>query len=332
MRRLLWIGNPFFCRSLRQCGWDAVATHNFETPQAYGWDDLCRLAGFTPDVLVVADKSRAPFVLGVEKFPCLTIFYSVDAHIHAWQALYAQAFDACLVSLRDYVPRFSGPFLPAGRVWWSPAFAWREDAPQPDAPKEYDCLFVGSQRPEMPRRAAFLQALQARLPGLRVTSGSYRALYPRARVILNHCEHGDLNFRVFEALGCGGCLVTPRIGHGLTELFTDGAELSCYEPGNPEDACRRIVHWLEHPRAATDLGQAGLAAVDAAHREWHRAQTFTLRTRALLTAAPALQRRRRRGAALIRERSLRLLYLHWAEAELCPGLRQAYLDAARGTV
>ena len=89
MRRLLWIGNPFFCRSLRQCGWDAVATHNFETPQAYGWDDLCRLAGFTPDVLVVADKSRAPFVLGVEKFPCLTIFYSVDAHIHAWQALYA---------------------------------------------------------------------------------------------------------------------------------------------------------------------------------------------------------------------------------------------------
>ncbi len=170
------------------------------------------------------------------------------------------------------------------------------------------------------------------MPGLRVTSGSYRALYPRARVILNHCEHGDLNFRVFEALGCGGCLVTPRIGHGLTELFTDGAELSCYEPGNPEDACRRIVHWLEHPRAAADLGQAGLAAVDAAHREWHRAQTFTLRTRALLTAAPALQRRRRRCAALIRERSLRLLYLHWAEAELCPGLRQAYLDAARGTV
>ena len=78
MRRLLWIGNPFFCRSLRQCGWDAVATHNFETPQAYGWDDLCRLAGFTPDVLVVADKSRAPFVLGVEKGAELLKTYGAD--------------------------------------------------------------------------------------------------------------------------------------------------------------------------------------------------------------------------------------------------------------
>ncbi|SDF52578.1 glycosyltransferase family protein [Desulfovibrio legallii] len=332
MPRLLWIGSPFFCRSLRRCGWDAVAAHNFETPETFGWDALCRLAGFTPDVLVVADKSRPPFVLGVENFPCLTVFYSVDAHIHAWQPFYAQSFDACLVSLRDYLPRFAGPFLPAGRVWWSPAFAWQEDAPAPQAPKDWDCLFVGSQGPELPRRAAFLQALQARLPGLRITCGPYRGLYPRARVVLNHCEHGDLNFRVFEALGCGCCLATPRIGHGLADLFAEGVQLCCYEPDNVEDACRHISRLLEHPREAAAMGLAGLAAVDAAHRERHRAQAFTLRVRALLAAAPALQRRRRRRAALIRESSLRLLYLAQAEASAVPALRQAYLDAARGSV
>ena len=51
MRRLFWIGSPFFWQSLREAGWDEVAFCNFEEPRVLGWQDVVRQAGFVPDVL-----------------------------------------------------------------------------------------------------------------------------------------------------------------------------------------------------------------------------------------------------------------------------------------
>lgn len=331
MQRLLWIGSPFFCRALQSCGWRAVATHNFEEPRVFCWEDLVRLAGFTPDVLVVADKSRAPFVLGMEHFPCLTVFYSVDSHIHSWQPLYAQGFDACLVSLRGHLERFVGPYLPAGRVWWSPPFAWDADAPRPGADKLWDCLFVGSVNENMPRRTAFLRQLGERLPGLHVTRGDYRLLFPQARVLLNQCEHGDLNFRVFEAMGCGGCLVTPRVGHGLSDLFVDGEHLVGYAPDDAGDALYRINFLLENPDLAAYIGETALARINEAHRETHRAQAFTDHLCDLwMQDAAAATAARLEWAGAVREDCLKLLYLLWARETDTPELKEAYLAAARG--
>ena len=49
MKRLLWIGSPFFSDALSFCGWDAVARHNFEHAAVFGWHDLVSIAGFEPD-------------------------------------------------------------------------------------------------------------------------------------------------------------------------------------------------------------------------------------------------------------------------------------------
>ena len=331
MQRILWLGGPFFGAELRASGWQDVVLHNFEDDRIFGWNDLVRLAGFTPDVLVVADKSRPPFVLGVENFPCLTVFYSVDSHIHSWQPFYAQAFDACMVSLRDHISLFSGHFLETERLWWSPPFAWEHDQPDPEAQACWDCLFVGNVTENMPLRSKFLSALGDQLPGLHVTHGSYRRLFPQGRVLLNHCEHGDLNFRVFEALGCGGCLVTPRVGHGLAELFVDGEHLVGYAPDDVGDALYRIKFLLEHPEVAAHIGAAGLAEVNARHRARHRAQAFTDHLCDLWTCGYediVPQRLARSGAVL--EQCLRLLYLHWAEECGNPDIRRAYLAAAKG--
>lgn len=336
MRRLFWIGSPFFWQSLRETGWDEVAFCNFEEPRVLGWQDVVRQAGFVPDVVVVADKSRPPFVLGVEDFPCFTVFYSVDSHIHGWQPWYAQAFDACLVSLRDHLPRFAGDFLPPERIWWSPAFAWAEDRPDESAERCWDALFVGTVSDNTPLRAAFLRALGETVPGLHVTRGAYRRLYPQAQVVLNQCEHGDLNFRVFEALGCGSCLLTPRIGHGLTDLFAEDEELVCYTPHDADDAAARLRELLAAPEHMAELRRAGLAAVDARHRAIHRARAFSERLRAFSAEEwRGLVESRRRRAAAIRQQVLRLPCLLWAEDlasspdPAVRALRAAYLAEAR---
>ena len=340
-RKLLWLGSPFFSGALSDCGWE-VRVHNFEEIAVFAWEDLVRLAGWEPDVLVVADKSRPPFVLGMEAFPCLTLFYAVDTHIHSWYPWYAQGFDACLVSLRDHLPLF-GPAGAGGKarltpelVRWFPAFA--PDLPTPaespaatpasePVPREWDCLFVGTVDPERtPRRQKFMDELGRRLPVV-LKRGDYRALYPRARVVLNYCELGDLNFRVFEALGCGACLVTPRVDHGLSDLFCEETHFLAYEPDNLDAAEAAIRRALGDAELRAALASQGLEAVNAAHRAAHRARAFTS---FVLSLPPSLPQRRQAEAANIRRDWLRPIYLLEAEALKSPLLREAYLDAARG--
>ncbi len=342
MRRLLWIGSPFFSQSLKSCGFE-VHVHNFEQPAVFGWDDLVRLAGWEPDVLVVADKSRPPFVLGMEDFPCITVFYGVDSHIHGWFPWYAQGFDLCLLSLYDHLASIRGRRLPDERVIWSPAFApdlAPEDAlqigPLQRAP-EWDVLFVGTVSDNTPIRRRFLDLLGIRLSGVQVMRGNYKELYPRARVVLNICEHGDLNFRVFEALGCGAPLVTPRIGHGFSSLFREGEHLAVYSPVDAQDEAKLeeavrsaenvIRHLLADPAYRNRLAANGLREVNIRHRAMHRAKALSGLLNGLPSNTVAL---RRKEAENIRKQWLRLFYLLLAKNMPLPLLVEAYTNAALG--
>lgn len=323
MRRLVWIGSPFFSDALRAAGWEVFA-HDFQDVAVFGWDDLVAMAGWEPDVVVVADKSRPPFVLGVENFPCHTVLYCVDTHIHSWYPYYAQAFDACMVSLRDHIITFTERRLPDQHLWWSPAYARDTDQPQ-EAEKQWDCLFVGTvSRSKTPRRYTFLNKLAKRMP-LHVTQGAYRELYPRARVVLNYCELGDLNFRVFEALGCGACLLTPHVEHGFGQMFRKNVDLGIYKPDDVDDVVAQTLALLESASTRQSMAANGLATINAAHRACHRAQTFTERVRALPADLPA---KRCAEAGAIRKQWLRMVYLLFAEHLDQPLLREAYCKAA----
>ena len=239
--RLFWIGNGYFCSELSDCGWDKVHYCNPREFRIFGWKEIVAEAGFEPDVLFVADKSTSPYVLGMEEFPCLTVFQAIDSHLHNWYPLYAQGFDVCLVSLKDHLPRFVGEFLPMERIFWTPPCAAGDVIPPAIMPeKEWDCLFVGTVNENTPQRATFLHELGKYLPNLYYTRGSFRQLFPKGRILLNICENNDLNFRVFEALGMGGCLLTPAIGHGQNELFQDGVHLTLYRQNDVQDALAKI--------------------------------------------------------------------------------------------
>lgn len=332
-RLMVWLGHPFFSTRLPELGWRVIRPRY--TPGAiYTPDNILALTdGAMPDMLFVADASVPPFVLGMERLPCLTAFYAVDAHIHSWYPLYAQAFDICLVGLRDYIDGFCKGRLSAERVWWTPHYARDEDRPPALPPEpEWDALFVGTLNPALaPQRHAFISALQTRLPNFHVQKGRFTSLYPKARLVLNETARGELNFRVFEALGCGACLLTPDTGPPLTDLFTDGKELFLY-PEHDVDAVLALARCLlAAPDLRRSVAAAGLAAVDAGHRASHRAADFSTKIAALFAngEAESLIHNRLQAADLLHKEVLRLLYLHHAETVEQTRLRQIYLQAAR---
>jgi hypothetical protein len=331
--RLLWYGAAFFSSALPSQGWTTTIKRQYQ-PAAVSWRELFADLPSPPDVLVVADYSGPPPLLDPHTCPSLTVFYSVDSHIHSWHPLYAQAFDLCLVSLRDHLPRFSGTFLDASRILWTPPFV--QDTLQP-APKDHiwDALFVGKVEANLtPRRHAALKNLKQEFPSLKVRQGNFWELFPQAKVVLNFCDLDDLNFRVVEALACGATLLTPRIGHGQEDLFRHGEDLWLYDQSTDGNDIADLLHQLRRLLADDELrarlARTGQAKVNAAHRASHRAATFTNWLREHDWSE--LIARRQEAFPVIHRDILRPLFLHLSES-LPPGhtLRQAYYQAGGKT-
>jgi hypothetical protein len=324
---MAWIGWDYFLRFLPADTFE-VRTIACGARRLFTWDAICQEYGGQPDVVVYCDRSIPPPLPGVERFPCLTVFYCIDSHIHDWYPTYAQAFDLCTVSLRDHLPRFLGRLTRERLLWMPPAAtAVPLEAVAEERAKTCDMLFVGKVDAELtPKRATLLAELGNRLPGLVATRGDWRTLFPTARLVLNIAEGGDLNFRVFEALSVGSCLLTPEVGHGLTDLFVPGKHLFTYPADDVNALAALAQRLLDDTEKRRAVARQGLAAIRTQHGPATRAAQFA----DWLTAQPAeeLVRRRLDTAGDI-ARFLRLLYLHWAEA--LPGDPRAavYLKTAK---
>jgi len=225
--------------------------------------------GFAPDRLVYHDDSNPiPYLLGLDQSPIPTLFYSVDCHLHfAVHPQISGLFDQVLCAQADYVPRYARY---CQRAAWFPL--WARYIEPLDSTKTIDACFRGNLDPAMhPQRATFFAELQRFVP-INVEVGPYRKTYASAKIVVNHAVREDLNFRVFEILGCGALAITPNIGNGMGELFTDGQDIVTYRDGDAADAAAKIQYYLQHEDERARIAAAGYNRCVLLHSEDIRAR------------------------------------------------------------
>lgn len=225
---------------------------------------------FKPDALIYLDDGAPMTIRNIGNFPSQSMFYSVDTHHMAFaHKELGHVFDHIFVAQKDYLSLF-----PADKSSWLPLWA-SVIAPGPLlAKRTHKAIFLGTMNPELnPERFKFINALAALAP-LTAVQGNLTSYYPYSQIVLNQTVSGDLNFRVFEALGAGALLLTEASGNGLLDLFTPGVDLVTYTRGNVEEAAHLINHFLQHPGQSQEIATRGELKVRNFHQSHHRAKTI----------------------------------------------------------
>ncbi len=235
------------------------------------------------DLLVVVDPVRLGFV--PEGLADSTAYYAIDSHVnfeaHRDVARVAD-YDTVLVAQKDHLARYTGIGCP--RVAWLPLAFDPGVLSKLSLPRTRDLTFVGGLRALTDPWAAekgftrfvqerhdAIEAMKARA-GLEVHSAflhEMARIYSESKIVFNRSFMGDVNMRIFEAVGCGAFLLTDRLANGLPELFTDRVHLRTY--ADVDEAVDLAKYYLEHDDEREAIGLTGYRHALAHHTYTHRA-------------------------------------------------------------
>lgn len=229
-----------------------------------------------PDLLIVhSGGPEIPVDLHEIAIPKLLVLWDPDA-VWAHGREYARLFDLVVTIQKDYAERIRREVgTPAH---WIPVGA---DPPYPLSTlplrleaRPIDVAFVGARgRMYDEGRDRFLGELQAALgPGIKqeIGPGDWKQVYPRAKVVVNFNQRGELNQRTFEAMACGSVVVTPEPCPGLRDLFIPGHHLLTYPAGDAGRAAEVARQILGDLPSAQRLASRGMLEVWERHRPAHR--------------------------------------------------------------
>ena len=227
-----------------------------------------------PDLVIVkADATRGNFPRGLDRLRCPKVLVVGDTHHfpaplrHMLRYAGMETFEAIIV---DHTRQHAHFFQDMGfeRVYWIPAvdYALRYRA-TPRAPS-LPLTFVGQVGAFHPYRRHVLEQVRRAGHPLKIRHAAPEEtadIQAASRITLNCSLNGDLNLRVFEALGAGAFLLTDRLSPqaGLERLFEAGRHLDIY--AGPDELNEKIRHYLAHPEETQRIRAAGQAHLLATH-------------------------------------------------------------------
>lgn len=223
-----------------------------------------------PDLILLIDDSLPLFFPGIEDIDVPTAWYAVDTHLHvSWHRSCAKLFDFVFVAQKDFIDLFQEE--PTGNhIQWLPLYCNTRRDKKIDMPKIHDVSFVGSlNRQRNPERVRLMEYIAGHVP-LHTATGDYVEVFNRSKIVLNQSVNGDVNFRTFEALGCGSFLLTEKVENGQSELFSDGVHCALYDKNNDEQIVERIHYFLQHDAEREAIARQGMHEVLEHHTSRQR--------------------------------------------------------------
>lgn len=248
------------------------------------------------DLLFLIDPVIHPVPRGLEDVICPIAGYLIDVHQGLKERVALLPFlDVVFVAQKDYIAELAASGCSTAH--WLP-LAFEPQLFPRRAAERYDVAFVGRiGAPGTMRHDTLMHVL----PKVRSNdyTRSYRPtemaqVYAQSKIVLNASVAGDLNMRVFEALGSGAMLITDRITNGLSELFTEDRHYVGY--GDPAEAYDKVRFFLKNESARHRLARAGHELALAEHtydKRWRAVQAIVSQKRSLSapmrTVAPSIR-------------------------------------------
>jgi hypothetical protein len=286
--RILCLGDTQLATPLRALGHDirVLGAYDSERDQKEDSEIFFRDPGTAPDLVLAAvaahraeailmgDDSSPLIHLGHENLAMPRLWWSIDTHLHsAWHVHLSPSFHRVFGAQKPFLKRLHN--AQGKPATWLPLF-FPEAMPFTSWSQRTEAVtFVGTlDATKNPRRLAFLEALKENLgPDIQVkiAKGNYRKHYVQSRMVINQAVAGDVNNRVFEAMGCGTVLVTPAVKQGYAGIGEAGRDFITYPPNNAKAAAEAIRTWLKDDAACEKMARAGQQQVHEHHLASHRA-------------------------------------------------------------
>jgi hypothetical protein len=274
-KNILVINQHWFVKEWRETGARVVTcghTENFDICFNHNYISSQEILNalpqnFEPDLCIVHDNGAPLSLRKVSHFPFPTCFYSVDTHHMAFlHRNLCHLFDHVFVAQKDYLASFL-----ENNCTWLPLWASEVLTEVAPSDRTHPAIFVGTLDKNLnPSRVAFLDSVKKQTT-LEVLQGHFLPLFAKAQIVLNQTVKGDLNFRVFEAMGAGALLVSEHSGNGLLELFQPSKHLVTYPAHDHGKAAELINYYIKHTAEAEQIARAGQHVIFENHLASHRA-------------------------------------------------------------
>jgi hypothetical protein len=220
------------------------------------------------EALILLDDSKPVVHLGIENLGIQKIWYSIDTHLHhGWHRYFGMAFDTVCIAQK----KWHDEFRHLANRQWLPLYFWSDSEYIPWEKRTIPISFVGNLNRELnPGRIALFDGLRKRGMPVAVHSGDFRTVYRQSKVVVNQCVNDDVNFRFFEAPGCGAVLVNQPLSHSMTELLVPGEEYVLCKSDDVNGFAEAISWCFDHEKDCGDISKRGYERVHREHLLTHR--------------------------------------------------------------